>query len=167
MIGRISHCHFSTYFRPAFWLVLYVYPLSFKSSQNLHLLFISRKHGFHSYLKEMFDCPAPVMSYLCLQYRVHMIPVGTEHTRQVVENVERDFPELSQFYTANHSVSEMIMYAWLIIGFKYSIYWWPVTGEYGKSQTKKSSCPIRGHDISYTNTIRNKRMKQNCFPTWN
>lgn len=49
-------------------------------------LFFSQ-YGFFSYLRELFDAPPPVMSYLCYQYRVHDVPVGTEKTRDMIERV--------------------------------------------------------------------------------
>ncbi|NXJ99524.1 SMC5 protein, partial [Corythaixoides concolor] len=45
------------------------------------------RYGFFSYLRELFDAPHPVMSYLCSQYRVHDVPVGTEKTRNMIERV--------------------------------------------------------------------------------
>lgn len=48
--------------------------------------FFSR-YGFFSYLRELFDAPLPVMSYLCNQYRIHEVPVGTEKTRNMIERV--------------------------------------------------------------------------------
>ncbi|NXG92706.1 SMC5 protein, partial [Stercorarius parasiticus] len=45
------------------------------------------RYGFFSYLRELFDAPRPVMSYLCSQYRVHDVPVGTEKTRNMIERV--------------------------------------------------------------------------------
>lgn len=52
----------------------------------LFLILFSR-YGFFSYLRELFDAPDPVMSYLCSQYRVHDVPVGTEKTRNMIERV--------------------------------------------------------------------------------
>uniref|UniRef100_A0A803YEB6 Structural maintenance of chromosomes protein 5 n=1 Tax=Meleagris gallopavo TaxID=9103 RepID=A0A803YEB6_MELGA len=45
------------------------------------------RYGFFSYLRELFDAPLPVMSYLCSQYHVHEVPVGTEKTRNMIERV--------------------------------------------------------------------------------
>ncbi|XP_039946390.1 structural maintenance of chromosomes protein 5 [Hirundo rustica] len=58
-----------------------------------------RRYGFFSYLRELFDAPAPVMSYLCYQYRVHDVPVGTEKTRDMIERVIQE-TNLRQMYTA-------------------------------------------------------------------
>ncbi|NXL66902.1 SMC5 protein, partial [Chordeiles acutipennis] len=57
------------------------------------------RYGFFSYLRELFDAPRPVMSYLCSQYRVHDVPVGTEKTRNMIERVIKE-TKLKQIYTA-------------------------------------------------------------------
>lgn len=46
-----------------------------------------RKWGFTSYLRELIDAPDAVMAYLCKQYRVYDIPVGSEKTRGCVQEV--------------------------------------------------------------------------------
>ncbi|XP_054843000.1 structural maintenance of chromosomes protein 5 isoform X2 [Eublepharis macularius] len=58
-----------------------------------------KRYGFFSYLRELFDAPQPVMSYLCQQYRVHEVPVGTEKTRNMIERVINE-THLKQMYTA-------------------------------------------------------------------
>ncbi|NXP03227.1 SMC5 protein, partial [Thinocorus orbignyianus] len=58
-----------------------------------------RRYGFFSYLRELFDAPRPVMSYLCSQYRVHDVPVGTEKTRDMIERVIQE-TKLKQIYTS-------------------------------------------------------------------
>lgn len=35
----------------------------------------------------MFDAPEEVMSYLCQQYNVHNVPVGTEQTKTMIRQV--------------------------------------------------------------------------------
>uniref|UniRef100_A0A8B9NED9 Structural maintenance of chromosomes protein 5 n=1 Tax=Accipiter nisus TaxID=211598 RepID=A0A8B9NED9_9AVES len=57
------------------------------------------QYGFFSYLRELFDAPHPVMSYLCSQYYVHDVPVGTEKTRNMIERVIQE-TKLRQIYTA-------------------------------------------------------------------
>ncbi|NXK89107.1 SMC5 protein, partial [Formicarius rufipectus] len=57
------------------------------------------RYGFFSYLRELFDAPHPVMSYLCFQYRVHEVPVGTEKTREMIERVLQE-TRFRQIYTA-------------------------------------------------------------------
>ncbi|NWI52214.1 SMC5 protein, partial [Calyptomena viridis] len=57
------------------------------------------QYGFFSYLRELFDAPRPVMSYLCSQYRVHDVPVGTEKTRDMIERVIKE-TTFRQIYTA-------------------------------------------------------------------
>ncbi|XP_024907156.1 structural maintenance of chromosomes protein 5 isoform X1 [Pteropus alecto] len=58
-----------------------------------------KQYGFFSYLRELFDAPAPVMSYLCSQYHIHEVPVGTERTRERIERVIQE-TRLKQIYTA-------------------------------------------------------------------
>ncbi|XP_009884709.1 PREDICTED: structural maintenance of chromosomes protein 5 [Charadrius vociferus] len=58
-----------------------------------------RRYGFFSYLRELFDAPHPVMSYLCSQYHVHDVPVGTEKTRNMIERVIQE-TKFRQIYTA-------------------------------------------------------------------
>ncbi|KAF5912736.1 hypothetical protein HPG69_007726 [Diceros bicornis minor] len=58
-----------------------------------------KQYGFFSYLRELFDAPNPVMSYLCYQYHIHEVPVGTERTRERIERVIQE-TQLKQFYTA-------------------------------------------------------------------
>ncbi|NXJ85709.1 SMC5 protein, partial [Trogon melanurus] len=62
------------------------------------------RYGFFSYLRELFDAPHPVMSYLCSQYRVHDVPVGTEKTRNMIERVIKE-TRLRQIYTAEEKYS--------------------------------------------------------------
>ncbi|NWS61794.1 SMC5 protein, partial [Chunga burmeisteri] len=57
------------------------------------------RYGFFSYLRELFDAPHPVMSYLCSQYSVHDVPVGTEKTRNMIERIIQE-TKLRQIYTA-------------------------------------------------------------------
>nr|XP_033780573.1 structural maintenance of chromosomes protein 5 [Geotrypetes seraphini] len=58
-----------------------------------------QQYGFFSYLRELFDAPLPVMNYLCYQYYVHEVPVGTEKTRSMIEKVIQE-TKLRQIYTA-------------------------------------------------------------------
>ncbi|XP_029775636.1 structural maintenance of chromosomes protein 5 isoform X2 [Suricata suricatta] len=44
-----------------------------------------KQYGFFSYLRELFDAPDPVMSFLCCNYHIHEVPVGTERTREKIE----------------------------------------------------------------------------------
>uniref|UniRef100_A0AAX7U7X8 Structural maintenance of chromosomes protein 5 n=1 Tax=Astatotilapia calliptera TaxID=8154 RepID=A0AAX7U7X8_ASTCA len=53
-------------------------------SRNIESL---RRFGFFTYLREMFDAPDEVMSYLCHQYRVHDVPVGNERTKSMIKTV--------------------------------------------------------------------------------
>uniref|UniRef100_G3WER0 Structural maintenance of chromosomes protein 5 n=1 Tax=Sarcophilus harrisii TaxID=9305 RepID=G3WER0_SARHA len=58
-----------------------------------------KKYGLFSYLRELFDAPQFVMSYLCYQHHVHDVPVGTEKTRAIIEQVIHE-TKLKQIYTA-------------------------------------------------------------------
>uniref|UniRef100_A0A452IPY8 Structural maintenance of chromosomes protein 5 n=1 Tax=Gopherus agassizii TaxID=38772 RepID=A0A452IPY8_9SAUR len=69
-----------------------------RSVEELH------QYGFFSYLRELFDAPHPVMSYLCSQYRVHDVPVGTEKTRSMIERVIQE-TKFKQIYTAEERYS--------------------------------------------------------------
>ncbi|XP_034629986.1 structural maintenance of chromosomes protein 5 isoform X1 [Trachemys scripta elegans] len=69
-----------------------------RSVEELH------QYGVFSYLRELFDAPHPVMSYLCSQYRVHDVPVGTEKTRSMIERVIQE-TKFKQIYTAEERYS--------------------------------------------------------------
>ena len=58
-----------------------------------------RKYEFVSYLRELFTCPEPVMRYLCKMYNVHQVPVGTRYTKDNVQVVVDNCPEIKLFYT--------------------------------------------------------------------
>ncbi|XP_044776743.1 structural maintenance of chromosomes protein 5 isoform X2 [Neomonachus schauinslandi] len=58
-----------------------------------------KRYGFFSYLRELFDAPDPVMSFLCCHYHIHEVPVGTERTRERIERVIQE-TRLKQMYTA-------------------------------------------------------------------
>ncbi|TWW56589.1 structural maintenance of chromosomes protein 5 [Takifugu flavidus] len=80
-------------------------------SQNIEDL---RRFGFFTYLREMFDAPDEVMSYLCQQYNVHNVPVGTEQTktmiRQVIEELNlRVLFTLDERYMLKRSVYSKMM----------------------------------------------------------
>ncbi|CAI9735468.1 Hypothetical predicted protein [Octopus vulgaris] len=76
-----------TYFRPRI-------PI-----QNL------KKYGFRCFLKDLFDCPEAVMKFLCMQYKVHMIPVGNEDSKSKVDQIIKENPTLNVFFTANNQYS--------------------------------------------------------------
>ncbi|KAG7322996.1 hypothetical protein KOW79_014342 [Hemibagrus wyckioides] len=58
-----------------------------------------KRFGFFSYLRELFDAPDEVMSYLCHQYRINDVPVGTERTKNMIETVIKE-SQLRTIYTA-------------------------------------------------------------------
>lgn len=61
---------------------------SYNSGANFIILsFYCRHFGFFTYLREMFDAPDEVMSYLCQQYKVHDVPVGNEQTKAMIRTV--------------------------------------------------------------------------------
>uniref|UniRef100_A0A8C4QBP7 Structural maintenance of chromosomes protein 5 n=1 Tax=Eptatretus burgeri TaxID=7764 RepID=A0A8C4QBP7_EPTBU len=70
---------------------------SFKPSYSLDDL-KKRPYCFVSYLRELFDAPDAIVSYLCQRYRVHDVPVGTQTTKENVEQVTKTF-SLRNFYT--------------------------------------------------------------------
>ncbi|XP_037314140.2 structural maintenance of chromosomes protein 5-like [Pungitius pungitius] len=66
-------------------------------SQRIEAL---RRFGFFTYLREMFDAPDEVMSYLCHQYKVHDVPVGNEQTKAMIKTVMEE-PYLRVVYTTD------------------------------------------------------------------
>lgn len=59
-----------------------------------------RRFGFYTYLREMFDAPDEVMSYLCQQYKVHDVPVGNDQTKSMIRTVIEE-PYLRVLYTTD------------------------------------------------------------------
>ncbi|XP_056455399.1 structural maintenance of chromosomes protein 5 [Gadus chalcogrammus] len=59
-----------------------------------------KRFGFYSYLREMFDAPTDVVSYLCHQYNMHDVPVGTAQTKAMINKVIEE-PYLKLIYTAD------------------------------------------------------------------
>ncbi|KAL2087377.1 hypothetical protein ACEWY4_016205 [Coilia grayii] len=57
-----------------------------------------RRFGLFSYLRELFDAPEEIMSYLCYQYRVNDVPVGTQQTKNMIDTVIRE-SQLRMIYT--------------------------------------------------------------------
>ncbi|XP_058498969.1 structural maintenance of chromosomes protein 5 [Solea solea] len=66
-----------------------------QSSRNIESL---KRFGFYIYLREMFDAPDEVMSYLCHQYKVHDVPVGNDQTKAMIKTVIEE-PYLRVLYT--------------------------------------------------------------------
>nr|XP_057941477.1 structural maintenance of chromosomes protein 5 isoform X2 [Doryrhamphus excisus] len=66
-------------------------------SRNIESL---RCFGFFTFLREMFDAPDEVMSYLCHQYKVHDVPVGNEQTKAMIRTVIEE-PYLKVLYTTD------------------------------------------------------------------
>ncbi|MCJ8742870.1 hypothetical protein PDJAM_G00087220 [Pangasius djambal] len=67
--------------------------------RNRHLFEGNVRYGFFSYLRELFDAPDEVMSYLCYQYKVNDVPVGTEKTKNMIEMVIKE-SQMRMIYTA-------------------------------------------------------------------
>uniref|UniRef100_A0A671YKD5 Structural maintenance of chromosomes protein 5 n=1 Tax=Sparus aurata TaxID=8175 RepID=A0A671YKD5_SPAAU len=59
-----------------------------------------KRFGFFTYLREMFDAPDEVMSYLCQQYKVHDVPVGNEQTKAMIRTVIEE-PYIKVLYTTD------------------------------------------------------------------
>ena len=53
---------------------------------------------------DLFTCPDAVMKFLCTQYKVQNIPVGDNRTKELVDRIVKEQPELSCFYTADNQV---------------------------------------------------------------
>lgn len=64
-----------------------------------HPISYYRKYGFDRYLQSLFTCPEAVMRFLCLQYKVHLIPVGSSLVQTNLQQIVAECPELTNFYT--------------------------------------------------------------------
>ncbi len=53
----------------------------------MYFVILCRRFGFFTYLRETFDAPDEVMSYLCQQYKVHEVPVGNDQTEAMISTV--------------------------------------------------------------------------------
>jgi hypothetical protein len=58
-----------------------------------------------NFLSDYIVCADGVRRYLCAQYQVHNIPVGTKRTKDLIEEIKRQCPELRTFYTDDYQVS--------------------------------------------------------------
>ncbi|CAG5129404.1 unnamed protein product, partial [Candidula unifasciata] len=67
--------------------------------QPRHPISYYRKYGFDRYLQSLFTCPEAVMRFLCLQYKVHLIPVGSSLVQTNLQRILKECPELTHFYT--------------------------------------------------------------------
>lgn len=45
------------------------------------------RFGFTHFLIELVDGPLALLNYLCRTYRIHAVPIGTDHTLSVAESV--------------------------------------------------------------------------------
>ncbi|BFY96965.1 hypothetical protein BsWGS_00005 [Bradybaena similaris] len=64
-----------------------------------HPISYYKKYGFDRYLQSLFTCPEAVMRFLCLQYKVHLIPVGSRVVQTNLQRIMAECPELTHFYT--------------------------------------------------------------------
>ncbi|XP_059171563.1 structural maintenance of chromosomes protein 5-like [Physella acuta] len=60
-----------------------------------------RQYGFERYMQSLFTCPDPVMRYLCMMYRVHAIPIGSNAIKDNIDRILAECQELSIFYTSD------------------------------------------------------------------
>uniref|UniRef100_A0A1B0FUX9 Structural maintenance of chromosomes protein 5 n=1 Tax=Lutzomyia longipalpis TaxID=7200 RepID=A0A1B0FUX9_LUTLO len=60
-----------------------------------------RRFGFSKYLLDMVEGPFPILNYLCSIYKLHNIPLGTEQTDRVIDNVISS-GHFKLFFTPNH-----------------------------------------------------------------
>lgn len=58
--------------------------------------------GFHSYLLDMIEGPAPVLNYLCQLYSIHQIAIGNDYTYQNPTAVPTD---IRLFFSTSHRFS--------------------------------------------------------------
>ncbi|XP_077588924.1 structural maintenance of chromosomes protein 5 [Stigmatopora nigra] len=56
-----------------------------------------RHFGFTTYLRETFDAPEEVMSYLCMQLKVHEIPIGGDKTESMISQIIKE-PHIKVLY---------------------------------------------------------------------
>lgn len=49
------------------------------------------KFGFNHFLLELVDGPIPILNYLCKTYSIHVVPVGTDHTYTVAEDIPEKY----------------------------------------------------------------------------
>lgn len=68
-----------------------------------------RQYGFHTYVKDLFTAPAPVVRYLCRTSRVHEVPVGSAETDKLSEDIVND-PScgFSKFFSPQSVYSVMV-----------------------------------------------------------
>lgn len=76
----------------------------------MYFIIICRRFGFLSYLREMFDAPEEVMSYLCQQYKVHEVPVGTDQTKTMIRAVCSSSTFILQSSQSDHWSSENLLW---------------------------------------------------------
>uniref|UniRef100_K1QNC5 Structural maintenance of chromosomes protein 5 n=1 Tax=Magallana gigas TaxID=29159 RepID=K1QNC5_MAGGI len=78
---------------------LKVPPQQLSSFRSKHNISHYSQFGFVNYMNDYIVCAEGVRRYLCAQYHVHNIPVGTRRTKDLVEEIKLRCPELRLFYT--------------------------------------------------------------------
>ncbi|XP_072038157.1 structural maintenance of chromosomes protein 5-like [Amphiura filiformis] len=68
---------------------------NYRSQRNISQL---NPWGFTDYLSDLFDAPEAVKAYLCKQYRLQDVPLGTQHTERNKEKAIKEC-QLRRFYT--------------------------------------------------------------------
>ncbi|XP_057682947.1 structural maintenance of chromosomes protein 5 [Corythoichthys intestinalis] len=68
------------------------------SSQPIESL---RRFGFFTYLRDTFDAPEEVMSYLCMQLKVHEIPIGNEKTESMITEITKELRNIRVLYAGD------------------------------------------------------------------
>nr|XP_047139503.1 structural maintenance of chromosomes protein 5 isoform X1 [Hydra vulgaris] len=62
-----------------------------------------KKFGFENYMTDLFDCPKTVLKYLCENYKLHNIPIGTKITEERCNQVLAEMKGISLFFTPDSS----------------------------------------------------------------
>jgi len=75
------------------------------SYQPRHPISHYSRYGFKRYVKDLFTCPDAVMAYCCEQYKVHLVPVGTDMVAKKSQEIIENCPELTNFYTPSNQYS--------------------------------------------------------------
>lgn len=84
---------------------LKVPPQPLSSFRSRHNISHYSQFGFVNYMNDYIVCAEGVRRYLCAQYHVHNIPVGTRQTKDLVEEIKLRCPELRLFYTDEYQYS--------------------------------------------------------------
>lgn len=61
--------------------------INYRAQRDINQL---RRYGFHSYLIDLIDAPAPILNALCRLYHIHIIPVGDDKTFEMTDDIPSD-----------------------------------------------------------------------------